>query len=154
MEDPAHLRALFGRLLIGHGWLVGSFEMLKPMVKDKQLSDCLFKSTKNVGARLVLRALFDSCVLDAEMLFHGDKDTTSPISRLARPFVPNHRSENPHLLTQLASLNYPKDKDLRRKFRRIAPTLIRKFYVELDLHDRLHSVSVRSLAPVSEYRRL
>jgi hypothetical protein len=124
MEDPAHLCALFGHLLIRHGWLVGSFEMLAPMVKDKQLSDRLFKSTKNAGARLVLRSLFDACVLDVEMLLHGDKDTNPSILRLARPFLPKHLKQNPRLLNQLASLNYPKDKDLRRQFKRVAPVWV------------------------------
>jgi hypothetical protein len=114
----------FNHLLMRHGWLVGSFEMLAPMVKNKELSDRIFKSAKNAGARYVLRTLFDSCVLDAYMLFHAHEDTDPSISRLARPFPPNHRHKNPRLLTQLADLNYPKDKELRRKFRSVARTWI------------------------------
>jgi hypothetical protein len=130
MEDPAHLRALFGHLLIRHGWLVGSFAMLRPMVKNKQLSDRLSKSAKSAGTRLVLRALFNSCVLDAQMLFKGRKNTNPSIRRLVQPFLPEYRHENPDLLTQLAFLKYPKNKNLRRRFERVAPAWIEDLAVD------------------------
>lgn len=130
VEDATHLRALFDHLLIRHGWLVGSFEMLAPMVKNKQLSERLFKSTKNAGARLVLRALFNACILDAEMLLHGSEDTNPSVLRLARPFLPKHRKGVHRLLTGLAHQNYPKNKDLRRQFRRVAKDWVKDLTVD------------------------